>query len=409
MGGAYYLISRSVGLEAGGAIGIPLYLSQTLSLTLYAYGLAESFKIVWPGAEDYLRPIAVLIIIGVTLFAAKSTELTLKAQVPILVLILAAVGALFLGAEWGAGRADVGWSDSSVGFWQVFAVFFPAVTGVLAGVSLSGDLKNPGKAIPAGALAAVCLGFLIYMIIPVALYHSVSPEGLQENELIWTEVATGGVWLVIPGMWGAIVSSAFGSILGAPRTLQALAKDGLAPDAFAQNDEATGEPLFGLRVSGVLALIAAIFLPGLNLVAEWVTVFFLTTYGALNLVACLEGLVGDPSFRPRIRIHWAWSGVGAAGCLLAMFLINPTACMVAVLVEGIIFWVISRRTLEATWGDARSGVLLSAARLVLLRLRDARVDPRNWRPHILVFAGPLERELPMVRLATRFLGSIVVS
>ena len=115
----------------------------------------------------------------------------------------------------------------------------------------------------------------------------------------------------------------------------------MAPDAFAQNDEATGEPLFGLRVSGVLALIAAIFLPGLNLVAEWVTVFFLTTYGALNLVACLEGLVGDPSFRPRIRIHWAWSGVGAAGCLLAMFLINPTACMVAVLVEGIIFWVIS--------------------------------------------------------------------
>ena len=160
--------------------------------------------------------------------------------------------------------------------------------------------------------------------------------------------------------------------------------------------------MFGLRVSGVLALFAAIFLPGLNLVAEWVTVFFLTTYGALNLVACLEGLVGDPSFRPRIRIHWAWSGVGAAGCLLAMFLINPTACMVAVLVEGIIFWVISRRTLEATWGDARSGVLLSAARLVLLRLRDARVDPRNWRPHILVFAGPLERELPMVRLATRF-------
>lgn len=402
VGGAYYLISRSIGLEAGGAIGIPLYLSQTLSLTLYAYGLAESLKIVWPGAEDWLRPIAVLIIIGVTLFAAKSTELTLKAQVPILVLILAAVGALFFGAEWGAGRADVWRSDATVGFWQVFAVFFPAVTGVLAGVSLSGDLKDPGKAIPTGALAAVCLGFVIYMIIPVALYHSVSAEALRSNELIWTEVASGGAWLVIPGMWGAIMSSAFGSILGAPRTLQALAKDGLAPEVFAKNDEKTGEPLFGLRISGVLALIAAIFLPGLNLVAEWVTVFFLTTYGALNLVACLEALVGDPSFRPRVRIHWVWSGVGAGGCLLAMFLINPTACFVAVLVEVTIFWVISRRTLEATWGDARSGILLSAARFVLLRLRDARFDPRNWRPHILVFAGKVQEELPMIRLATRF-------
>jgi amino acid transporter len=378
VGGAYYLISRSIGLEAGGAIGIPLYLSQTLSVTLYAYGLAESLRIVWPGAEAYTMPIAVVIIVGVTLFAAKSTELTLKAQVPILVVIVASLAALFFGADWGGSQADLV-RTSPEGFWTVFAVFFPAVTGMLAGVSLSGDLKDPGRAIPLGALAAVVLGFVVYLAIPVALYHSVSAEVLRSDKLIWTSVAVGGSWLVIPGMWGAILSSAFGSILGAPRTLQALAKDGLAPEAFGKNDPQTGEPLLGLRVSGALAVVAAICLPGLNLVAEWVTVFFLTTYGALNLVACLEGLVGDPSFRPRIRVNWGWSALGAAGCVIAMLLINPYAGVVAVVLEVVIFWVISRNRLTATWGDARSGILLSGARFVLLRLRDARVDSRNCR------------------------------
>ena len=403
VGGAYYLISRSVGLEAGGAIGIPLYLSQTLSVTLYAYGLAESLRVFFPDIGGVLlRVLAVLIVIGVSMVASRSASFTLKAQIPIMVLIFLALGCLFLGVDWGNPKADVGWSNPDVGLWQVFAVFFPAVTGLLAGVSLSGDLKDPGKAIPAGALAAVVLGFAIYLIIPLALYYGAPADVLQSDELVWTQLAVGGFWFIVPGMWGAILSSAFGSILGAPRTLQALAKDGLAPEAFAKNDPKTGEPVVGLAVSGLLAVIAAVVLPGLNMVAEWVTVFFLTTYGALNLVACLEGMVGDPSFRPRIRVHWVWSGIGAISCLLTMFLVNEVACVVAVLLEGIIFWVISRRTLKATWGDARSGILLTGARFAILRLRYARVEPRNWRPHILVFAEDLEKELPMARLATQF-------
>ena len=158
VGGAYYLISRTLGLEVGGAIGIPLYLSQVLSITLYAFGLAESFRaVIWSGLPVQL--VAAVVVIAVTLVAARSTELALKLQIPLMVLIFASIASLFVGADWGSGvqvAAVGGFEDA--GFWQVFAVFFPAVTGILAGVSLSGDLDDPGHAIPRGALAAVGLG-----------------------------------------------------------------------------------------------------------------------------------------------------------------------------------------------------------------------------------------------------------
>jgi amino acid transporter len=401
VGGAYYLISRTLGLEFGGAVGIPLYLSQTLSITLYAYGLGESMAVI--GLPDWLiQVVAVATVAGVTLIAARSTELTLKAQLPVMGFIAISLIALFAGVDWSAPQADTfgTYADPEVsGFWDVFAVFFPAVTGVLAGVSLSGDLKDPRKAIPVGVLLAVGTGFVIYLIVPIALAFTADSATLVADKLIWTRVAFGGPFLIMGGLWGAILSSAFGSILGAPRTLQALAIDGLAPKVLSKNDEKTGEPVLGLRITGGIALAAAILLPNLNAVAEWVTVFFLTTYGALNLVACIEALVGDPSFRPRLRVHWSLSAMGAAGCFLAMFLINPYACIVALVVEGVIFYVLSRRSLQSTWGDVRTGLWLSAARWVLMKLRFARVDPRNWRPHLLVFTSRLGPSLRMVKVA----------
>jgi len=409
VGGAYYLISRTLGLEFGGAIGIPLYLSQTLSITLYAYGLAESVQVFWPTAPGWLmRVIAVATILGVTLVAARSTELTLKAQLPVMGLIGLSLLALFFGVDWSMMQADTwgSYPDPDIGakgfegFWAVFAVFFPAVTGVLAGVSLSGDLKDPRRAIPMGAVGAVLVGLVVYLVVPVGLAFSATSIELAENKVIWTEIALLGPVLVMGGLWGAILSSAFGSILGAPRTLQALSMDGLAPRALGRNDPKTGEPVLGLRLSGGIALVAAIILPDLNSVAEWVTVFFLTTYGALNLVAFLEGLVGDSGFRPSLRVPWPVSALGGIGCFVAMFLINPWACIVAILVEAAIFYVLSRRSLQSTWGDVRTGLWLTTARFVLMQLRRARIDPRNWRPHLLVFTSRVRENIPMVRLAS---------
>ncbi len=397
VGGAYYIISRSMGLEIGGALGIPLYLSQTLSLTLYAYGLAESFRVVWPDAPVEL--LAGIVVIAVVLIAAGSTVLALRMQLPIMVLIALSLASLFGGVHWGSLKVDLSGPWIEGNFWQVFAVFFPAVTGILAGVGLSGDLKDPARSIPRGVLAAVVVGLVVYLAVPTALAYAVDAETLRTDPLIWTKVAFAG-FLVMPGLWGAILSSAIGSILTAPRTLQALAQDGLLPRVLGRTDDKTGEPLLALRISGLVAL-GAVALGDLNVVASVVSMFFLTTYGMLNLACGLEDLVKDVSYRPRIRTPWWLSLLGALGCFVAMFAINPTAFVAAVSIELVIGWYLSRRAMKAAWGDIRTGVWFALARFSMLRLRTARMEPRNWRPHVLVFTADLRRSLGMVRMASR--------
>ncbi len=398
VGGAYYIISRSLGLELGGAMGIPLYLSQTLSVTLYAFGLAESLRIVWPGVP--VQIVAAVIVIAVVLIAQRSTVLALKLQLPIMLFIAASLLSLVAGTgiELPTTRVPGEWIDG--GFWTVFAVFFPAVTGVLAGVGLSGDLKDPSSAIPRGVLSAVMVGFVVYMIVPIVLASSASTEELRADPLIWTRLAWAG-FLIMPGLWGAILSSAIGSVLGAPRTLQALATDRLAPAALGELDPDTGEPILALRITGIIAL-AAVALGDLNAVAAVVSMFFLTTYGMLNLAAGLEALVKDPSYRPRIQVPWWVSLLGAGGCFLAMAAINPGAFAAAVLIEIAIWWYLGRRTLRATWGDLRNGLWFALARFAMVQLKSARLDPRNWRPHILVFTTDLEHSVEQVAMASNF-------
>ncbi len=398
-GVAYSLSSRSMGLELGGALGIPLYLSQVLSVTLYAFGLAESVRIFAPIGDGTVQWLAAGIVVGVVALAIKSTEMALKAQLPIMVMIAVSLVALVVGVDFEGPQvpATGPWTDAS--YWEVFAVFFPAVTGLLAGLGLSGDLQDPGKSIPRGVLLSVAVGFIVYMVLPVVLANAADPETLRTDPLLWTKLAP--VYLIVLGLFGAILSSAIGSILSAPRTIQALAQDGLAPAALGRPDKKTGEPVRALRISGVLAL-AAVLLGDLNMVASVVTMFFLTTYGMLNLAAGLEALIKDPSFRPRIRVPWWVSMIGAAGCFLAMFSIHPGACLVAIAIEVLLWYVLSRRAMRTAWGDMRSGMWFTLARFAMLRLGQSKHDPRNWRPHILVFTVDLERNLGMVRLATNF-------
>lgn len=390
-GGAYYIISRSLGLEFGGAIGVPLFLAQALSVTLYAFGLAESLRLLWP--ETPLQPVAALTVVAVAVLAGRGAGLALKLQIPImaaigLALISLVTGILRTGTEsvplW-AGVAD------GASFWVVFAVFFPAVTGLLAGVSLSGDLKDPKTAIPRGTIAAVLVGFAVYLVVPVVLAAGAEPKVLAENSLIWFEVAALPV-LIFPGLWGAILSSAVGSILGAPRTLSALADDGVVPRLVGRS------PHLSLVVSTSVAL-AAVALGDINAVAPVLTMVFLTTYGLINLVAGLEQLSGAPSYRPTIRVPWPVSLAGAVGCFWVMSLINWMAALAALVIEVAVYVSLRRRSLSASWGDMRYGALMSLIRTSFVKLRDLPVAPRNWRPHILVFAGDIARRIDLVRFA----------
>ena len=144
--------------------------------------------------------------------------------------------------------------------------------------------------------------------------------------------------------------------------------------------------------------LAAVAMGNLNIIAPVLTMFFLTTYGVLNVAAGLERLLGSPSFRPSFRVPWFLSALGAAGCVSVMFLVNAAATVVAILVVlGIYVWL-ERRELQSAWGDVRRGIWLALTRAGLLRLRTTR-DPKNWRPHLLVLSGSPTRRWYLIRFA----------
>lgn len=399
-GGAYYIISRSLGVEIGGAIGLPLFLSQAFSVTLYAFGLAESLRFAWPDVP--VQPAALVIIAAVGALAYRGAGGALRAQIPIMALIALSIGALAVGAasHGSFGRLVESEPAPEVGFWVVFAVFFPAVTGIMAGLGLSGDLAEPKRAIPRGTLAAQLTGFAVYLVVSVVLTVAVAGEALRDDPLVWTQIAPLGVWLVLPGLWGAIFSSAVGSMLGAPRTLQALARDRIVPRRLAKVSK-RGEPVLGLGVSLAIAT-GAVFLGDLNAVAAVVSMFFLTVYGSVNLVAALEDLSGDPSWRPTLRVPWPLSLTGAVACFGVMLLIDALASVVAVaVVLGLYLWL-QRKERAADWGDVRRGVYEALIRWALVRLARRPMTARSWRPHVLVFTEPIEERLGLVRFGDWF-------
>ncbi len=413
VGGEYFMVSRSLGLELGGAIGIPLFLCRTLSLTLYAFGLAESVAPLWPVAwgPPPIQWLAAAIIVLITAIAGRSAAATLKLQVPIMVAVGASVLALAAGVALGGVEAPEMSPhyerSAGAGFWFVFAVFFPAVTGFTAGIGMSGDLENPKRSIPRGTILAVVTGTAVYLGVLVMLAVSAQVTGDELATLdasappVWTRITLLGVFLVYPGMWGAILSSAFGSALGGPRVLQALASDGLAPRFLARTSR-TGQPTIATWTAGGIAL-AAVALGDLNQVGRWVTIFFLTLYVMINLSATLERLAREPSFRPTIRVPWFVSLVGCIGAVVMMFLVNPVACVCAVCIEVLIYAYLRSRAFKSGWGDVRAGMWTAIARYALLALRKGqRQAARNWRPHILLFTANPASRMGLVRMANWF-------
>jgi len=409
VGGEYYMISHSLGLEFGGAIGIPLYLCRTLSLTFYSFGLSEAVVLIisrWTGPlPAFAVPtITAGIIVVVSALSGKSASLALKLQIPIMIAVGISLAALIIGALSTGFRSPelaATYRTAPQGFWYVFAIFFPAVTGFTAGIGMSGDLKDSSRSIPRGTLLAVITGAVIYMIVPLtfSVTNAVSFEELANPGVAaWTSSALLGSVLVFAGMWGAILSSAFGSALTGPRVLQALSEDGLAP-GFLSRLSSKGQPTTATWITGVIAL-SAVFLGSLNAVAQFVTILFLTLYVIINLSAAIEKLVGDPSYRPTINVPWYVSILGSAGAVFVMFLLNPLACSIAIGLEIVIYISIRKRALRKRWGDVRAGFWFALTRYALTRLEAHAIHPRNWRPNITVFTEEIEKEIDMVYLAT---------
>ncbi|MEO0708308.1 MAG: amino acid permease [Cyanobacteria bacterium J06649_5] len=407
-GGAYYMISRSLGIETGGAVGIPLYFAQALSVALYTIGFAESVKNIFPGVSIVV--VALITTILVTALALVSADFAIKAQYVIMAAIALSLIALVFGHDVTPIASDAA-SDNieRVGFWAVFAVFFPAVTGIMSGVNMSGDLKDPIRSIPKGTIAAVVVGYVIYMLIPFVLVMrtpTASQALLNPNELVMKRIALGGhlfIDSIVLGVWGATLSSAIGSILGAPRILQALARDNILPASLRWLGKGKGpsdDPQLGtLFTLGIV--LAVVMMGSLDAIAPVLSMFFLTTYMVLNVAAGLEGFLQSPSFRPTFKVHWSLSLLGALGCIAVMFLINPVATIAALVIVALIYVWLERRQIESTWGDVRQGIWMTIVRTALLNIDD-NADAKNWRPHLLVLSGTPTKRWYLIEMARSF-------
>jgi amino acid transporter len=419
-GGAYFLISRVLGPESGGAIGIVLYVAQALSVPFYILGFTEALVASVPALAT--QSMIVALVAAALLFglAFIGASWSIRAQYFIMVVlglsIVAFVGGglqLFDAAVFRANLAagytllpdTIGPVGPRYTFWAIFAIYFPAVTGILAGVNMSGDLRDAPRSIPRGTLAAVAVGFLIYLVLIMVSGGAYAREALirQPFEVLRDHALWGMGVLVIAGVIAATLSSALGSYLGAPRILQAVARDKLLGvlKPFARGSARGDEPRAALFLTGIITVLVIIWaqqLPGgsgFNAVAALITMFFLYTYGMLNLAAFVEAVSLNPSFRPRFKaFNWLTALLGALGCIGAALLIAPLPAIGAVVVIGLLYWYLRRRELSTTFGDARRGFIYSRVRSNLLMLMGMEQDPKNWRPTILAFSGnPATREL----------------
>lgn len=383
-GGAYYMISRSLGLEIGGAIGIPLYLSQAISIAFYVIGFSEALTLTFPFIPS--RQVSIILVIFFGVLAYVGAHFVIRIQFVILAVLGLSLLSLFSGAG-GALHTPVmaPGPDTAIGFWEVFAVFFPAVTGIMVGVSMSGDLKNPGSDIPRGTLSSIGTTALIYVSVAVWLSFHADPETLRRNNLVMQKIAR---WpqLILLGVWASTLSSALGSALAAPRILQALSFDHIVPSFASRQLGSRTEPRMAVVITTIIA-VAVVFLGQLNFVAKLISMFFLNTYGMINVTAGLEKLIQNPSFRPRFDVPWPLSLLGGIGCYAAMVLIHLPATVVAVLLSYGIFFLLKHKSLRQRWGDLRTGFWIALVRLALLRLQHVPLQPRNWRPNIIAFTG----------------------
>ena len=396
-GGAYYLISRSLGVRFGGSIGIVLFLAQSVSIAFYCIGFAEALLTVLPAHPLVsIQSVSILAVLFLFVMAWLGADWATKFQYVVMALLVAALISFFVGAVlvFEPRLLVQNWAPPEGGlpFWVLFALFFPAVTGFTQGVNMSGDLKDPGKSIPRGTFWAVGLSALIYFAAALMFAGSMTNAEMSADYDAMKRISF-LPGLVTVGVLAATLSSAMASFLGAPRILQSLAADKifsfLHPFSAVHSD--TNNPRRGVLLSGAIALIVISF-GQLNLVAGIVSMFFLISYGLLNYATFYESRTNSPFFRPRIKYFRPWmSLVGFLTCTAAMLAINISTGIIAYLIILAIYQYLKHYSGPPRWADSRRSYFLQKARENIRAAGLEKHHDRDWRPVILAMTRDSER------------------
>lgn len=408
-GGAFAIISNALGLEGGGAIAVPLYIAQTASSAMYLYAFTEVWGYLFPGHPTAL--VVSLAFLAVGTIAAVGARLAFKAQAVMLVVVGLALVSAFGG--WFSNDLVTPrpfGSGAGIGPLTAFAIFFPATTGIMVGVGMSGSLANPRKSIPWGTLAAWGAAFAVYAFGAVLYATIASPQELVENRTILFDKAFFGP-MVIFGVLVSTLMAAMSSLVAAPRLLQAMAEHEVVPGSgWLRKTTESGDPRnASLLTLGLAAL--ALSTGSLDAIAPVITSFFLVTYLAVNGVVLLEQRLGMISFRPTFRVPKWLPLVGSVSCLIALVLTSPGGGLVELLIVGGIYYWLNRRKLATPWETTRSGIGITIAASVARRFGQAERGERAWRPDLCVIVErpeTLDRLRPIVEGLTHQSGSVML-
>ncbi|KAJ5791543.1 uncharacterized protein N7518_008554 [Penicillium psychrosexuale] len=432
-GGAYYLISRSLGPEFGGSIGIVFYLGYVFNTGMNAVGLVDCFTQNF-GAQSgdwanfleegfwwqYLWGTIILVfctgvcLAGSSIFARASNGLLVILLVATFSIPLSAVfmkpfpvprqGVEFTGIRLktlmgnlkphltkGAAGSQIKGREN---FQDLFGILFPATGGIFAGASMSGDLKNPSKAIPKGTLSGLALTFVAYGLVILAMAASVTRESFYNNVNV-IQIVNASDSVILLGEFATSFFSALMGVIGSAKLLQAIARDSLLPGIgiFAQGTHKTDDPVYAIIVTFVFAQITMLF--DINRIASFVTMTYLMTFLVTNLACFLLKIGSAPNFRPSFHyFNWQTAAAGTLVSGISMFFVDGVYATGCVGILVILFLLIHYSSPPKPWGDVSQSLIYHQVRKYLLRLRQEHV--KFWRPQILLFVSDLDRQYKMV-------------
>ncbi|XP_063154800.1 solute carrier family 12 member 7 isoform X2 [Candoia aspera] len=284
------------------------------------------------------------------------------------------------------------YTDIMTYFTVLVGIYFPSVTGIMAGSNRSGDLRDAQKSIPTGTILAISTTSFIYLSCIILFGACIEGVVLRDKfgqavngNLVIGTLAWPSPWVIVIGSFFSTCGAGLQSLTGAPRLLQAIARDGIVP--FLQvfgHGKANGEPTWALLLTAFICEIG-ILIASLDSVAPILSMFFLMCYLFVNLACAVQTLLRTPNWRPRFKYyHWTLSFLGMSLCLALMFICSWYYALVAMLIAGCIYKYIEYRGAEKEWGDGIRGLSLNAARYALLRVEHGHPHTKNWRPQVLV-------------------------
>ncbi|RMZ82821.1 hypothetical protein DV737_g1924, partial [Chaetothyriales sp. CBS 132003] len=452
-GGAYYLISRSLGPEFGGAIGIVSYMGFVFNTGLNAVGLIDcliynfgsesgSMSNILPEGQwwEYLWTtvtVAVCVLIclaGSAIFAKVSNALLVVLliatfSIPLSVVVMQPFEDVkrhieFTGLSLETLRGNLlphftrGAAGSKVpgheNYQDLFGILFPSTCGILAGASMSGDLKNPSKSIPRGTLAGLGLTFVSYTIVIVSLAASITRQSFYKDVNVVQDVNASGI-LILAGEVSSTFFSVLMGIVGPSKQLQAIARDKIVPglSVFAPGRAKTDDPILAILMTFIVAQL--VLLLDINKIASLITMAFLMTFFALNAATFLLKIGSAPNFRPSFRyFSWASAAAGAVLSVSAMFFVDGISASGSVCILLLLIAVIHYTTPPKPWGSISEVLIYHQVRKYLLKLRTEHV--KFWRPQILLFINDPRRNYKLIQFCNSLkkgglyiLGHVIVT